>query len=92
MSTPDLFKVPEQDSPRRKWLKRYGVKTVNFPSVQSGDEDELGIEMFPWYAWIYDDAPGDAKDYNRAGGATEADAISNLAIKKKWRLWNEEGL
>ena len=89
MNEPELFSVPEQDSPRRAWLKRYGVKTVQ-TKFKSGDEDEFGHECFPWYAWIYGDTYPDAHDYNRSGGATEADAIANLAIKKRWKLWMEE--
>jgi hypothetical protein len=90
MIHPELFSVPEQDSPRRAWLKRYGVKTAQ-TKFKTGDEGEFGNDLFPWYAWIYGETYRNALDYNQAGGATEDDAISNLAKKKRWRLWNEEG-
>jgi hypothetical protein len=90
MSTPDLFNVPQQDSPRLAWLKRHNVRTQKTDN-KIGDEDEMGNKLFPWYAFVGADMMRtDSRDIT--GGETEADAIANLAIKRGLRLWMEEGL
>ena len=85
----NLFDVPEQLSPRLAWLKSRVVYTRK-TEFKSGDEDDDGIELFPWYAWTGAMKQEDAHLRDMAGGATEDDAIAALARKKYWRLWNEQ--
>jgi hypothetical protein len=88
MSQPELFSVPEQDSPRLAWLKLRRVTTKNWPGCSVGDEDEFGNELWPWTAFV-----GDPRQIspNVGVGGTEDDAIADLARKRGWRMWNEEG-
>jgi hypothetical protein len=77
-----LLTVEPKKSPRLLWLEKHDVKIEHYPKVTPGEEDEFGDEIFPWIArtglgyW--------------AGGKTEQEAIRNLAIKRNWKLWNEE--
>jgi hypothetical protein len=53
-----------------------------------GEEDELsGDIIYPWWAFVSESRfPRPDAGY----GNTELDAIADLAIKKGWKLWNEE--
>ena len=79
-----LVEVEPQDSPRLAWIKKYKIIIQNFPNVKTGDEDEFGNEMFQWVAISQLSAGASGE------GATENNAIANLAIKLGWKLWNEE--
>jgi hypothetical protein len=83
----ELFK-PESvmmPSPRLAWLDKHGVRT-HFARHCPGD---------PWCAWFGTVDPvsfneehgGEAFGY----GKSEDQAISALAKKQGWKLWNEEG-
>lgn len=74
-----LFDVPEQKSPKLRWMEERGVATRQ-TGLAAGDEDELGNELFPWLA-----TSGEVS----SGGMTEHEAIVGLAVKKRWKLWNE---
>jgi hypothetical protein len=82
-----LFEIPACDSPRLKWLK-FNRVSVTKTIFKSGDEDELGNELYPFYAFIGSNLRNAGNRYS-AGGATEHDAIVSLAIKRGWKLWNE---
>ena len=73
----ELFEIPQQDSPRLKWLKQHGVHTKRYdyrPSIWCA---YVGVNVFP-------------KPNNLFGeGYTEHEAIVDLAIKRGWKLWNE---
>ncbi len=83
----ELFDIPVCESPRMKWLKARNVTRHHWAGVSPGDEDEFGNEMFPWTAFI-----GDIEGLHTAvgGGNTEHEAIVDLAVKKGWKMWNEE--
>lgn len=86
----ELFSIPQVLSPRLRWLRDKCVLTKKFPLISPGDEDEFGNRLFPWMAWV---GPLDLQSTRasfKAGGNSEIDAIANLAIKRRWRLWNEE--
>lgn len=87
----ELFALPESLSPRLQWLRDKNVKTQRFPMISPGDEDEFGRSLFPWVAWIGPLELKSTRESFQAGGNTEMDAIANLAIKRRWRLWNETG-
>lgn len=74
-----LLEVSLKESPRLRWLKKHGVKIEHYPKVKQGDEDELG-ELFPYIARC---------PLSWAGGQTEQEAIKSLAVKQRWKLWNE---
>ena len=83
-SLQQLLAIPEG----KAWLKKHNVFTKK-TNNQSGDEDEFGNKIFPWYAGVGSwTRPIDGED--AVGGATEQDAIANLAIKRGWKLWMEE--
>lgn len=87
----ELFELTTSLSPRLQWLKDKQVLTRRFPMINPGDEDEFGNSLFPWMAWIGPLDLNNTRKSFQAGGDTEMDAIANLAIKRHWRLWNEEG-
>lgn len=85
MSNDELFPVEAvtQLSPRLAWMKRHRIHTR-----------ESLIAFKPgcfWQAWIErvrDELPG---EINSAVGATEHDAMADLALRFDIELWNEEG-
>ncbi len=89
----ELLNVPECLSPRLKWLNEHNVQTIACLGVSVGDEDEFGNDMWPWYAWTNHTMPpfpsGQGPGMFNRGGATEHEAIVNLAIWQGWKLWNE---
>lgn len=80
--SPDLlFPVPETLSPRIAWIQRHGVKT--FHSTGQPPEE------YPWAAWLMSDEVGGLPRFDSyATGATEHDAIAELARFKGLKLWN----
>ena len=80
-----LFPIPEQPSPRLAWIKRHEVRT----------EYAKGMPE-PWSAWdgeliaCIEAGGSDPKIGGYATGKTEDEALSNLAIGRGWKLWNEE--
>lgn len=86
----NLFEIPVCESPRLKWLKKHSVKTKHFPDCEAGDEDEFGNELWPWIAWL--DCGSEGIGTFHAGALKEDEAIANLAVRMKWKLWNEEQL
>ena len=88
----ELF-APEsvaKDSPRLAWMKSHHVNTKNLPDIlPDEDEDEFGSILWPWLAWTGSGGYLDQRRENQAQGNTEDDAITALAVKRGWKLWNE---
>ena len=86
--TSDLFPDCKHDSPRLAWMKKHDVHTLS-TGIDDPDED---IE--PWSAWQGDgdciSEYGRDPKYGFVTGATEEDAIVNLAKARGIPLWNEE--
>ena len=82
--TNDLFPDCRHDSPRLAWMKRHKVHTSCF--------EDAAPE--PWSAWQGDGSciaeHGRDPIYGYVTGATEEDAIVNLAKARGIPLWNEE--
>jgi hypothetical protein len=82
MSDGLLFDVPEAKSPRLRWIERFQLRTMHYPNVAVGDEDEeSGDDLWPWVAWQYQ-----GKCYpprHAAGGATEDDALAEWARRNR---------
>lgn len=78
----NLFEIPVCESPRLKWLKKHNVKTWRTESDETSNK--------PWLAWAQDEDGDVPHDGNASFGATEHDALVNLAMMLGWRLWNEE--
>jgi hypothetical protein len=70
--------LPVTESPRLKWLRAHNVQTRKNPRIP---DDE-----FPWEA--VDNELSLFRE-SHGIGATEHDALVDLAIKRKWRMWNE---
>ena len=68
---PELFNIPEQLSPRLKWMKEHQV------IVEKTDHGSPQFVAASGEDWAY--------------GNTKDEAITDLAKKMGWRLWNEEG-
>jgi hypothetical protein len=81
-----LFPVPEVKSPRKLWLEKHAVETKRMPAHLIGTEDEDGIGIPAWVAWVRHEDADTAE-----GGDTEQEAIRALAVRRRWKLWNEEG-
>lgn len=75
----DLFPTTKTLSPRLAWIKKRDVRTLNTGGDIDGDN--------PWVAWIGDAMPPEGC-YGE--GDTEHDAITHLAKRQGWPLWNEE--
>lgn len=89
-----LFDLPPSPSPRLLWIARHGVQTFRI-DVRTQDN--------PWTAFIrHDDQEGTGDvhdDYHRhrsmwgdmlsGHGATEDEAIVEMAQKRGIKLWNE---
>ena len=86
--TSDLFPDCRQDSPRLAWMKRHDVHTL----FTDADAPYDGYEL--WSAWQGDGdciaEHGQDPIYGYVTGATEEDAIVNLAKARGIPLWNEE--
>ena len=83
-----LFDIPACESPRLKWMREHNVSTHFDKDVQPDEEDEFtGETIFPWAA--YSGKP-ELKRQGVGFGNTEHEAIVELAIRKDWKLWNEE--
>ena len=76
-----LFDMPDDPSPRLKWMREQGVKTHHAPHCEDS----------PWCAWFWDNCEnGLPIDPERCGyGMTEQDAVVDLAKKNNVKLWNE---
>lgn len=70
-------------SPKLAWRKKHGVQTWNSPHCED-----------PWCAWLDSDSsePGGVpNDLESCGfGATEDEAMGDLAVRRGFKLWNEE--
>lgn len=73
------------DSPRKKWMAKHDVTTIDHG--ESGT-DELG-DYERWTAHLGEIRPVVPNRFI-AGGETEHEALVNLALKNGWKLWNEE--
>ncbi len=80
----ELFKVPEQKSPRLRWMEKHRVKVKQTPDWSPGMEDADGDPVAPWYA------SDDGKHWH--AGDSENDALGAWAVARGVRLWNEEQL
>lgn len=86
----ELFPVESvaSESPRLKWMKQHDVCTHFATHMQQPGEK-------PWCAWLpeFDDPTrGIPSDPDLCGyGATEDDALADLAINQGLKLWNEVG-
>jgi len=79
----DLFEIPEQLSPRLKWMKEHDVHTDKCRYLQAGEA--------PWSAWQGDMMKA-MSFMEISTGETEDEAIVHLAKAMGWKLWNEEAL
>jgi hypothetical protein len=70
----ELFEIADSKSPRLRWIDKHGIWTKRYNSPSIHAD-------FAWIAM----APGLS-----AIGATEDQAIVNLAIQMGIPLWNEE--
>jgi hypothetical protein len=90
MNTPDLFPIGSlQLSPRLQWFKNHNVKTHEFTST-SGDEHSFSHLGFGRWVAFVGRMPNSEDEGIYAEGDTEDQAIVNLAIGMRWKLWNEE--
>jgi len=102
----ELFPAEDvaSESPRLRWLKAHGV--VTFCSLPGTDDEEWFAGLSQWLdgynpeiasnyggtGWLVG-CEGARNGRMRMGcGATESDAIADLACKNDIRLWNEEVL
>ena len=76
----ELFEIPVSESPRRLWLKKHRISTHRSDCVPDDEE--------PWNAWVGDLAEA-IEDGSVGTGATEDDAVCDLAKMLGIRLWNE---
>jgi hypothetical protein len=97
----ELFPVAESLSPRLQWMRKHGIQVVHIPKSSAMLEPGEGE---PWVAWLgeLDTAVSramEAADLDEINpkrtrwlctGATEHDALVNLAELNAWPLWNEE--
>lgn len=85
-----LFNVKETLSPRLAWMRKHGIKLHATPPELVGQEDELEGEIAAFYAYV-----GEQDDFANvvankiASGATDNEALLNLAAKLKIKHWNE---
>lgn len=98
MSTDELFPVElvSMDSPRLAWLKMVREGRTKHGKVRTHYTADIAFEDDPWCAWFDDNSTGpdgegmpdnpDACGY----GATEEDALINLATGYGVPLWNEQ--
>ena len=90
-----LFEVPEQLSPRLKWMKENAVYTcyneyfeeapwlaMQAEYLQNPTEEEI-VQAFCY-------EHGSNGSLNVGEGKTEQEAITDLAIKLGLKLWNEK--
>ncbi len=83
----ELFEVEEVKSPRLLWIEKHGISTHHAAFLADDD--------LPWSAWFpsNEHSSGLPLDPEACGyGITENEAIIDLAVKKKIKLWNEETL
>lgn len=86
----ELFTIELQDSPRLAWLKNHEVKIIRNQGVSPGDEcPESGEPIYPWCAFV-GESEFPKPDGWMGCGDSEHEAIVDLAIKRGWRLWNED--
>jgi hypothetical protein len=76
----ELFQIPVSESPRRLWLKKHRISTHKSDCFTDDDE--------PWNAWVGELSEAIEDNLVRTG-ATEDDALCDLAKKLGIRLWNE---
>lgn len=86
-----LFEMPVCESPRLKWLREHGVITKNNFNFKPTHSDDFRYG-YSWCAYV---GNGEEVEIIRAEGCigygnTEQDAIVSLAIKRGWKLWNED--
>lgn len=79
----ELFPVQQvsADSPRLRWLKKWGVQIKD---NGQGGEDEGG-------EWLRFAAISE-KSRAFGQGNTEDEALQDLALKNRWLMWTEGGV
>jgi hypothetical protein len=80
----ELFDIPESKAPRLRWMEKHDIRR---------HRADLDDENLPWSAWFPENEheSGLPMDPEACGyGVTENDAIVDLAVKHKIKLWNEE--
>lgn len=86
-----LFPVFETLSPRMAWMRQHRITTWRTVSEIVGETSpETGDEIAAWYAARLGREAGMIQG-PVCGGTTETDAITELAVKLRLKLWNEEG-
>lgn len=73
----ELFEVPEQLSPRLKWMREHAIKVY---------KSDVSDALEPWIA---DSSRALKAGTSAFSGATEDEAIVELAKANGWKLWNE---
>ena len=88
----ELFSVPEAKSPRLKWKERHNVVTrQSDPSVVGLEDEFSGDEVQAWYATRTGaNTEPDWTTRNVFGGATEDEAMVELARALGFGSWTEE--
>ena len=98
MST-ELFPIESVtlESPRLRWMKKHGIITMSFPTEACfGEFDKCiagkaeGVTGKDNIAQWFCDETGRNGDTQIGMGATEDEAITELAQKWELKLWNEE--
>ena len=88
----ELFNIPECKSPRLKWIEENGILTGRDTTgtwhavIPKGGDEWLGAAV------LVLKYHGTLAASRVASGATEDDALTNLAKAIGLRLWNERGL
>lgn len=85
----ELFEVPEQLSPRLAWFKNHNVKTHEWRNDPSDERTFSHLGFGRWVAYV-GKFPNHEDEGCYAEGATEDEALVNLARGMNWKLWNEE--
>jgi hypothetical protein len=85
----DLFKAPKQLSPRLLWFKNHNVKTHEWLNDPKDERTFSHLGFGNWVAYV-GRMPNHEDEGIYAEGATEDEALVNLARGMKWKLWNEE--
>lgn len=88
MST-ELFDIPASLSPRLAWLKNHNVRTHEFISDPGDMRTFNHLGFGRWIAYVGRSVPPhEDSDRLWSNGDTEDEALVNLAVGMKWKLWN----
>lgn len=69
-----LFDAPEQPSPRLAWMRKHNIHVRRDPEEGEWVASTQGPTGVNYWGF----------------GETEDEAMAELALKRGWKLWNEE--